>query len=1164
MNTSFLRQKRYNILRTALLAVSVFLCAVITPLSAQVLAFSEVGGDGRDFRSRQSGNWSNPATWQVFRMGQWVNAEAAGGIVPAAWNNVFIEAGHTVSATRASVGTSVFDGTQANAFVECNNLHISQSSATITTTWAGFDMSSSRAYPAHELRVYGKLRAYTGSALTRTDGSFQGSVSPSLIGAGSTLVFRGPTRIITSLNQWNSTEATVYADAASAGQNGFFTAIFELGVMPSGDVTNLNDDPSGAVGTIQGNFVAGHIIVKRGTVRIEGYSFLANEGYTTSGTIQVMNNAVLQIVDNAVIARTIIPTENVPNQPFVPSSRLRVFAVEDGGAVEWAGRVGSINAADVRFNGTMMYSRTGDQSLLQRSPLLPSGENGDATDPYRLSSSVENYSSLTLRGSGLKTLPRNITVSRVVLMQGTAKAVGQQLRFLRSTGVVNPAFSGFPDATWLVNGGNTARIINLGFRAASLLDGISLSRSTNREQIDLTPPQTPVADAAVGASNLILPALNTPYDTPINTSATTTLQYESELSEIMDIIEFPSGVQGPHNLVMNSPSNVTQVFKRAMIIQGPEHTTSLNGHLPRVVNAGVAASAYADTRPNLPDPRMMTMDGLIAANAANGGLRPPVMLTGTTDGRVRRFEDGGRRGDLNNFGVVELRRGNLQLRATFGTVTLSTTAIISSDMAKARNPQAGSDNASSKRGPAGPQNLAGTLVGGAQTALVFNGGTALYPVQDNFNSGLGEISATTGVRGATGYAPSVQPNGIPGATGRFNLGPEQVSAVDADGTVRHANNAYNVDLPYIRSGVEHITMIRATSNILTLLGNQENTGDRTTNFSPESSGLQVYGTIATARGSIDLNGRNIEMGGNNSNLIEAGAKSQITNPATGRVLSTLSAFAPRSSTVRNSNAVPAYIGLTSPRNVVSINAPSIEFASEDVAGLGAEILQNGQPLQMRIRRWHSNANNSPQAGQGIQTAARYFEIETSGTLFRPVSKADLRLQYIEEDLYGMPEDSLFLLRSGSLNGPWTILNDVRRPIQIDPAQFFNQLTALGTASTFNFTAATARYWVIGANTRSTSVRSRREDISQVVRLAACFPNPANDVAQIRYTVRENTPLEIMLYDLTGRKISTLVQAPHLAGEYTLQVQTGMLATGAYMLRLQTPTAVTQELVRVVR
>jgi hypothetical protein len=73
------------------------------------------------------------------------------------------------------------------------------------------------------------------------------------------------------------------------------------------------------------------------------------------------------------------------------------------------------------------------------------------------------------------------------------------------------------------------------------------------------------------------------------------------------------------------------------------------------------------------------------------------------------------------------------------------------------------------------------------------------------------------------------------------------------------------------------------------------------------------------------------------------------------------------------------------------------------------------------------------------------------------------------------------------------------------------------------------------------------------------------MVQIRYTVRETTPLEITLYDQTGRKIGTLAQETHhLAGEYTLQVQTAMLATGAYMLRLQTPTSVAHELLRIVK
>ncbi|MBD1209704.1 MAG: T9SS type A sorting domain-containing protein [Ignavibacteria bacterium] len=1148
-------RKHQQLLFPSLLTVFFIFClysALVPRVSAQGLASSEVGGNGRDFRSRQSGNWSDPATWQVFRSGVWVNADAVGGLIPTAQSNVFIEGRHIISATRASVGTSTFDGKTENAFVECNNLSMSNTFATVTTTWAGFDMSRARTYPAHELRIYGKLRAYTGDAVNRTDVSVPTTLRSDAIGAGSTLVFRGASRIITQPQQWSTTEAPVYADAARAGQNGFFTAIFELGVMPSGDVTNLDDDPSGAVGTIQGNFVAGHIIVKRGTVRVEGASFLANEGYTTSGTIQVMNNAVLQFSIGSIIARTILPT-NVPGPPFTPASRLRSFVVEDGGAVEFTNAVGTINAADVRFNGTVIYSRTGDQTLLQRSELLPSGENGDANDPYPLSSAVENYSSLTLRGSGLKTFPPNITVSRVLLLQGTAKATGQQVRFLRSTNVA--------DAVWSVNGGNTARIVNLGFRTASLLGGITLSRSTNREQIDLTPPQTPLVDAALqSASNLIVAAPNTPYDTPINTSATTTLQYDSEQSDTMDNIEFPSGVQGPHNLVINVNSNVTQVIKAStMVIQGPEYTASLNGHLPRVINSGVAASAFVDTRPNLTDSRSVTAEGLIPAALANGGLRPLVPIPfATSDGRVRRFEDGGRRGDINNFGVIELRRGNLNLRNIAGsTLTLSTTAIISPDMSKARNPQAGSDDATQKRGPAGPGNLTGSLVGGSLASLVFNGGTALYPVQDNFNTGFTEIGAPIGVRGTTGYAPST-------STGRFNFGPEVVSTVDADGTVRRANNSYNVDLPYIRSGVEHITMIRATSNVLTLLGNQENTGNGITFSSPELSGLQVYGTIATARGSIDLNGRNIEMGGNNSNLVEAYSKVQITDPATGRTLGTFTPFSSRASTVRNTNSAKAYIGLTSPRNVITANAPiGIDAVNEDVGGLGMQIYQNGNPLQLRIRRWQTNKDNTIQLGQGIQAANRYYEIEKSGTLVQQITRSDARFQYVEEDLNGAPEDSLLLLRSGTMNSSWTAIDNARSVIRLDPAQFMNQLTAKERASTLNFEDATARYWAIGASVRSTSVRLR-EETARAVALAACYPNPTQDVAYFRYVVRETVPLEITLYDLTGRKLATLLQSVHSTGDYTLEVRTEHLSSGAYMIRLQTPNTTTQELLRVVK
>lgn len=59
-----------------------------------------------------------------------------------------------------------------------------------------------------ELRVYGKLRYYAGSAADRTDRDANIQVTAATIGTGSTIVFRGPTRVITQPQEWSTTLAT--------------------------------------------------------------------------------------------------------------------------------------------------------------------------------------------------------------------------------------------------------------------------------------------------------------------------------------------------------------------------------------------------------------------------------------------------------------------------------------------------------------------------------------------------------------------------------------------------------------------------------------------------------------------------------------------------------------------------------------------------------------------------------------------------------------------------------------------------------------------------------------------------------------------------------------------------------------------------------------------
>lgn len=846
------------------------------------------------------------------------------------------------------------------------------------------------------------------------------------------------------------------------------------------------------------------------------------------------------------------------------------------------------------------------------------------------------------------------------------------------------------------------------------IDRVNGSWLANVMQIPVTPGENLVAlnhnAASTNFSGNWPMITNSLYDYAINTTATTTLQYDSEQSDVMSQIELPQGVAGPHNLVLNSPNNVTQLLPirtftlepynspggannvlwgvtAATVILGPEYTNSDNGNLPRhafnpttgqyqadaiydreqsatsLPTAGVAASAYVDTRPDVADTRhavgVLTFNGTQTAYNYPWGMRPLNDLTGTFDGRVRvgfpaqatqtpmvnayaslgwtggtfnntgsvtdpgrpmtSFVNGtyqtndandfGRRGDFNNFGVLELRRGTLEIpsfliegrrfpggerpanreaRLFTYTFTMVTAAIMSGDQAKvvyrgnptgegqtaqvllSDDPDGGQGKSTAAvgaaggpapigyraaaakggggvlRGPAGPLNLFGTLKGGSLSNMVFIGGTGgtfsnaavatarqngyrppTYEAKEQFNNGLTELDMRTGVLGALAVAPSwLGTSDIlnTGGTGIYNPGPEQTTDVDFNvsqptfgtlqsrsskdgaqpastfsgnnraksGTAGHvlrANNAYNIDMPRVVGGLQHLSFMRATTNVLTLLGNESNDKsfpvDGLTTRRPEDAGLQIYGTIATARGDIDLNGRNIELGGNTSKLVETFEKTQFVDSVTGQPLwayptvqyahrtfnggvpTAGTAYPTAPSSVRNTHYnVRSYIGLTSPRNIEAMNHPGGATGDpQNTAGLGAMIYSAGSDQQYRVRRWQTRGNGSMGAlttRPGVRTQDRYWQIETTGTLDNTILRTELRLQYIDTDLnnengttLGLPPASLNIFRTAGQNqitpqnsqiglGPVTfqaLFAQLR--VGLDSYNFHKQLTLIG-------------------------------------------------------------------------------------------------------------------------
>jgi len=78
------------------------------------------------------------------------------------------------------------------------------------------------------------------------------------------------------------------------------------------------------------------------------------------------------------------------------------------------------------------------------------------------------------------------------------------------------------------------------------------------------------------------------------------------------------------------------------------------------------------------------------------------------------------------------------------------------------------------------------------------------------------------------------------------------------------------------------------------------------------------------------------------------------------------------------------------------------------------------------------------------------------------------------------------------------------------------------------------------------------------------PNPFRTATQLRYTLAEDAPVLLQVYDLLGRRVATLVDAEQSVGRYEVAMDGRQLTSGAYFVRLQAGAQVQTQRIAVVR
>ncbi|MCO6472917.1 MAG: S8 family serine peptidase [Melioribacteraceae bacterium] len=72
-----------------------------------------------------------------------------------------------------------------------------------------------------------------------------------------------------------------------------------------------------------------------------------------------------------------------------------------------------------------------------------------------------------------------------------------------------------------------------------------------------------------------------------------------------------------------------------------------------------------------------------------------------------------------------------------------------------------------------------------------------------------------------------------------------------------------------------------------------------------------------------------------------------------------------------------------------------------------------------------------------------------------------------------------------------------------------------------------------------------------------YPNPFNPVTQIKFTIPEEADVKINLYDITGRLVKNIVNQKLVPGIHYLEIDGTNLASGVYIVRMQTEQSVKQ-------
>ncbi len=224
-------------------------------------------------------------------------------------------------------------------------------------------------------------------------------------------------------------------------------------------------------------------------------------------------------------------------------------------------------------------------------------------------------------------------------------------------------------------------------------------------------------------------------------------------------------------------------------------------------------------------------------------------------------------------------------------------------------------------------------------------------------------------------------------------------------------------------------------------------------------------------------------------------------------------------------------------------------------------------------------------GFNLGTAPPYAPaLPEEGTIFRIVTtKITLSPPVLSApaDAAALPTTAVALYWQEPVETPLYRIVELARDASFDTLVRSDSVVTAGTHAAWGLEAGQTYYWRVRfayagnrlspwsaaasftVSATATGVETPGE-LPQVITLANVWPNPAQHTATVRYGLPEASPVRLVLYDVLGREVLRVRDGDEAAGWHETSLDTGGLASGLYLLRLESAGAQVTRSVVVVR